>query len=290
MFFCLFPFAFNGIFLYIIRFLIAKTMNNEQLTKLQSWFNTYVAGFYGDDRYINANIRLKDDHSRRVCDEMLYLADELKLQPNQRLLAETIALFHDIGRFEQFKKYQTYHDPRSINHCLLGVQILRQMKVLDDLNPAERQLVEKAIEFHGDKDLPPNLAGDCLLYSQMIRDADKLDIFYVMTVNYKRHKEDPENFDLEVELPDEPQCTPEILEAVLAGQKIDYAKLRTWNDMKLCNLTWIYDVNFVPTLKRIRQKKYIDLILEFLPDTPDIRNAAKMVFSHIDSRIKTRKN
>jgi len=262
-------------------------MNDEQLIKLQSWFNTYVAGFYGDDRYINANIRLKDDHSRRVCNEMLYLAGELKLQPNQRLLAETIALFHDIGRFEQFKKFQTYHDPRSINHCLLGVQILRQMKVLDDLIPAERQLVEQAIEYHGAKDLPPNLAGDCLLYSQMIRDADKLDIFYVMTVNYKRHKEDPENFDLEVELPDEPRCTPEILEAILAEQKIDYAKLQTWNDMKLCNLTWVYDVNFVPTLKCIRQKRYIELILEFLPDTPDIRNAARTVLAYIDSRIKS---
>jgi putative nucleotidyltransferase with HDIG domain len=261
-------------------------MKQEQLDKFKIWFNDYVACFYGDDRYINANIKLKDDHSRRVCDEMLYLADELNLNANQRLLAETIALFHDIGRFEQFKKYQTYHDPRSINHCLLGVQILRQMKLLDCLDPAEKQLVEKAIEYHGAKEIPGNLASDCLLYCQMIRDADKIDIFLVMTVNYKRHRDDPDNFDLEVELPDEPRCTPEILEAVLAGEKIDYAKLQTWNDMKLCNLAWVYDANFVPTLKRIRQKRYIELVLEFLPDTPDIRKVRDKIFSYIDSRIK----
>jgi len=262
-------------------------MRQEQLDSFKTWFNAYVAGFYGDDQYINANIRLKDDHSRRVCDEMLYLADQLKLDANQRLLAETIALFHDIGRFEQFKKYQTYHDPRSINHCILGVQILRKTKILDALDPAEKCLIEKAVEYHGAKDLPVNLAGDCLLYSQMIRDADKLDIFYVVTLNYKRHKEDPDSFEFEVELPDEPRCTPEILEAVLTGQKVDYAKLQTWNDMKLCNLAWVYDVNFVPTLKRIRQKKCLEQLLEFLPDTPDIRKVAKTVFSYIDSRIKS---
>jgi hypothetical protein len=95
-------------------------MEQGQLEKFRAWFNDYVAGFYGDDEFVNANIKLKEEHSKRVCKEMLYLADELGLPDEQRRIAEATALFHDIGRFEQFARYRTYNDPRSVNHCLLG--------------------------------------------------------------------------------------------------------------------------------------------------------------------------
>ena len=49
-------------------------MEQEQLEKLRAWFDDYVAGFYGDDDFLNANIKLKEEHSRRTCEEMLYLA------------------------------------------------------------------------------------------------------------------------------------------------------------------------------------------------------------------------
>jgi hypothetical protein len=76
-------------------------MNKEQLGKIEQWFDGFVAGFYCGDEYVNANIKLKEDHSRRVCDEILFLAEELGLDENKRLLAETIGLLHDAGRFPQ---------------------------------------------------------------------------------------------------------------------------------------------------------------------------------------------
>lgn len=39
-------------------------------------------------------------------------------------LAELIGLLHDIGRFEQIKRYNTFIDKNSINHGQLGVKIL----------------------------------------------------------------------------------------------------------------------------------------------------------------------
>ncbi len=68
-------------------------MEQEQLEKLRVWFDDYVAGFYGDSEFINANLKLKEEHSRRTCEEMLYLADELGLDVNQKRLAEVIAFF-----------------------------------------------------------------------------------------------------------------------------------------------------------------------------------------------------
>ncbi|MGA2678057.1 MAG: HD domain-containing protein [Sedimentisphaerales bacterium] len=259
-------------------------MNKEQLNGFKVWFDKFVAGFYGNDEYINANIKLKEEHSRRVCAEMLYLADQLRLEGNQRLLAETIALFHDVGRFPQFLKYQTYSDTKSINHSLLGVEVLRKENVLAQLPDDEKQIIETAIRYHGEKELPNNLTGDTLLLSKMIRDADKLDIFNVVIKAYIQQRDDPDNFKLEMEMPDEPRFTPEVLDAILTGRRIDYKMLRTWNDMKLCILGWVYDVNFVATLRRLKTRRHLETIFEFLPDTPDIRKAREKIFAYVDSK------
>lgn len=259
-------------------------MNHKQLETFKTWFVNFVAGFYGDDDFVNANIKMKEEHSRRVCDEMLYLADELSLTENQRLLAETIALFHDVGRFPQFLKYRTYNDPRSVNHCNLAVLVLTEHKLLDTLDPAEKQTILKAVEYHGVKQLPENLAGDTLLFSKMIRDADKIDIYHVITKSYIQHRDDPDNFKLEIELPDLPECSPEVIDAIITGRLIDYRNLRSWNDMKLCALGWVYDVNFIPTLKRIKQRRFLETIFDFLPDNPDIRKVREKIFSYVENR------
>jgi hypothetical protein len=261
-------------------------MEQEQLEKFRVWFDDYVAGFYGNDEFINANIKLKEEHSRRTCEEMLYLAGELGLGDNNRRIAEVIALLHDVGRFEQFVKYGTYNDPRSVNHCLLGLEVLRQTKALVAVESNEKELVEKAIEYHGLKELPDGLDGECLLFSKLIRDADKLDVFYVVTEYYKQHRDNPEEFKLEVELPDEPEYSAEVIEEILRERRIDYSQLRTWNDMKLCQLAWVYDVNFAATLKRIKQRRFLEKIFAFLPKTEDIDKVRTKIFGYVDSKIE----
>jgi hypothetical protein len=56
--------------------------------------------------------------------------------------------------------------------------------------------------------------------------------------------------------------------------------------MKLINLAWIYDVNFIATLKRIKKCGYLESIIVLLPDTPDIRKVREKVLSYIEDRIK----
>ena len=87
-------------------------------------------------------------------------------------------------------------------------------------------------------------------------------------------------------MPDEPVCTPEVLEAILTGGLIDYKALRTLNDMKLCVLGWVYDVNFTATLSRLKQRRHLDMIFELLPNTPDIRKVREKIFGYVDSKIK----
>jgi len=262
-------------------------MKHQELLKLKKWFDNYVAGFYSDDRYVNANLQLKEEHSRRTCAEMLYLAEQLGLDASQTRLAEAIALLHDVGRFEQFIAFRTYHDPRSTDHCLLGVEVLRREKPLDGLKLKEQQIIEKAIEYHGLCELPGGLDDETVFFSKLIRDADKLDVFYVVIENYRKYREKPVDFMLEVELPDEPGYTPEVLQAVLRGELLDYGGLRTLNDMKLLQLGWVYDVNFAATLERIKQRRFLETLTGFLPQTGDIEKVKSKVIGFVDSAIES---
>ncbi|RKY21641.1 MAG: phosphohydrolase, partial [Planctomycetota bacterium] len=238
-------------------------MKKKQLKNFRVWFDNYVAGFYDDDKFVNANLKLKEEHSKRTCQEMRYLTRQLGLTDEQKRLAEAIALLHDIGRFKQFVEYRTYSDFKSVNHCLLGLDVLRSEKILEGLDDSERQIIEKAIEYHGLKELPGDLDGQCLLFSKLIRDADKLDIFYVVIEYYRRYRENPKEFMLELEFSDEPTYSPELVDELMHERRVDYSKLQTLNDMRLLQLGWVYDVNFTATLRRIKQRRFLEEIIDF---------------------------
>jgi putative nucleotidyltransferase with HDIG domain len=261
-------------------------MEQQQLDKFKAWLDGYTAGFYGDDAFVNANIRLKDEHSRRVCEEMLYLTRQLGLSDEQKLTAEAIALLHDIGRFEQFAKYRTYNDARSIDHALLGLEVLQKEQVLDGVDEEEKQIIEKAIEYHGLRRLPGDLEGEALLFSQLIRDADKLDIFYVVTEYYAQYADDPQGFMLELEFPDRPEYSADVIEKLLRKERIDYKSLKTLNDMKLLQLGWVYDVSFSATLRRIKKRMFLEKLIGFLPQSEDIERVRKTIFDYVDSAIE----
>ena len=261
-------------------------MEQKHLEKFKAWFDEYAAAFYSDDEYNNANIKLKDDHTRRTCEYMRYLAGHLQLDDNQKRIAQAIALFHDIGRFSQFRDYQTYNDPKSVNHCMLGLKVLRRHKILDPLDENEKRIIEKAIQCHGMRRLPGTLNGDSLLFAKIMRDADKLDIFHIVTTQYKDYEENPDEFKLEVELPNVPEYSSDIVKDILAGKRVDYNVLKTWNDMKLLQLAWVYDVNFIPTLERIKQEKFLESIISYLPQAEDIEKVKEKVLNYIDYAIE----
>ena len=260
-------------------------MHRKQLERFIGWFDGYVAGFYGDDAYINANLKLKEDHTKRVCRETNDLADKLGLGENDRLLAETIAIFHDVGRFRQFAEYRTYCDPRSINHNLLAVEILRQNNVLDILQDGEKKIITTAVELHGTKRLPDDLSIETALHAKLIRDADKLDVYYVSLKYQKEHKASPGKFMLETEFPDEPRCTEKVFSSVINGEVVDYADLRTLNDFRLMQLGWVFDVNFIPTFENIRQRGYLEEMCSYFSCKDKVEKVKKAVLNHVDLKI-----
>ena len=41
-------------------------MNQDQLDQFKRWFDGYTDGFFGDDDYVNANLKLKQEHPKRT--------------------------------------------------------------------------------------------------------------------------------------------------------------------------------------------------------------------------------
>jgi HD domain len=260
-------------------------MNQDQLNRFERWFDEYTNRFLGDDDYVDANLRHKQQHTQRVRAESVFLARELALNEDEVRIADLIGLFHDVGRFPQFAQYRTFNDTKSVNHSQLGVQVLRQEGLLEALAPQERKWVETAVGLHGRKSLPSALRGQALLFSKLIRDADKIDIFRVVVDNYRQYEEDPDGFPLEVELPDKPGYTPAVLEAVLNEELIDSAELRTLTDAKLNHLGWVYDLNFTPSLKRIDECGFLPTLFSFLPADDEIQQVCGKIREYVAAKL-----
>jgi len=265
-------------------------MEPYQLDELKRWFDAYTDRLFSQDEYVNKHLRLKQEHTRRTCEEILYLAGRLALDDNDRRIAEAVALLHDVGRFPQFATYRTYNDLRSTDHGRLGVEVLDQEGVLETLPLRERDWIRTAVGHHSRMALPAGLNGQALLFLKLIRDADKLDIFRVVTGVYRRHREDPGSFSFEIELPDEPRVSPEVLDAVLHGRLIEYRAFRTLNDIRLCQVGWVYDMNFVASLERLKASGLLDEMIGFLPQTAQIAQVREAVFRHIDARLAGGRN
>lgn len=256
------------------------SLNAEDLKFFRSWLGDFIESLYLEDDYIRMNAKLKEDHTHRVCTNVLMIGNELSLDETRLLMGETIALFHDIGRFEQIKKYRTFNDALSENHAGLSAKILKRTGVLDRLAENDREVILKAVGFHNARTLPKGGSDDTLFQSKLIRDADKLDIFYIVTDYYKRRRSNP-NPAVELDLPDTPEYSMYIIDDIMHCRCADGSGLKTYNDMKLFELSWVFDVNFLPTILEIKRRGYIDRIVEVLPSTGDIR----MIHEHINNYI-----
>ena len=85
----------------------------------QQEFESYLNGY---DRE-NDRIKLKIIHTYGVVKQAEELAERMHLSTEDTDLARLIALLHDIGRFEQLKRYDSF-EPGTMDHAAYGVKVL----------------------------------------------------------------------------------------------------------------------------------------------------------------------
>lgn len=144
------------------------------MNEIERW-NDYVSRFDTND----PKIQLKIKHTMKVCAIMDGLSDSLELDAHDHRITHMIALYHDIGRFEQLKQFGTFLDHQSVDHAALGVLILKENPFLEEYSMEEKEQILFAIANHNKYRIEKTDDQKKLLFAKMIRDADKCDIFRV---------------------------------------------------------------------------------------------------------------
>jgi hypothetical protein len=213
------------------------------------------------------------------------LCKSINLDEKKSELAAITALFHDIARFEQFRQYRTFSDMKSINHAEMGVAILLDHNVLNDLEPAAREMVLTAIRHHNAIEVPVYLTEEQTLLCRLLRDADKLDI-YKIALDYYINPSTMRYETVQVGIPDGNIVSPEVCEYVLLGKIVPYEKIRTVADFKMIQLGWVFDLNFTYSLQCVKKRGYISEIRKFLPrSSSDVQRAIAAVEKYLEERI-----
>ncbi len=250
-----------------------------------NWFDNYVKSFYSKDEFVQENIKLKEEHTKRVCYNAVMISKDINLTEMDKNIAELSALFHDIGRFEQFRVYRTFNDKISENHASLGVKILKDEGVLEKLDLKIQEYILKAIEYHNKFKIPEKEKDmKTILFAKIIRDADKLDIYKVVT-DYYKEAEDKKNTAIELGMPSTNGYSKELIVDILKHRNSSNEYIKNRNDIRLIKLSWIFDINFNISLKYIVKKSYIEKTMDSIPKTEDMMNIKENLYEYINKRI-----
>jgi hypothetical protein len=259
-------------------------MDNGTLDRMKSWFAGYCGSFYTENAADNRNIRLKEEHSQRVLANINLLTESLALAVHDRLLAEAVALFHDLGRFQQYRQYKTFRDADSVNHAALGAKIVAEEELLAELTVAERQTVIRAVAQHNVFMIPAGLTERDLLFLKLIRDADKLDIWRVFIEFYALPDEERASA-VSLGFPDVPVCSKEVLACLHRQEMVDLKLLKTLGDFKLLQLSWVHDLNFPASFRLMEERDYINRLAATLPATREVASALESVLAFVERRM-----
>ncbi len=238
------------------------------LPNLKTWFDEYTRRFSSDDPVVQDAMDLKVEHTRRVCEAIVGIGSGLSLSSEDQCIAEASALLHDIGRFDQYRRYRTFSDDKSENHALLGAKVIQSNRILQDLEGEITELIVFLVRSHNLLDLPSEAPARSLLFLKLLRDADKLDIWRVVTDYYHNHKHNRSEA-VELDLPDTPEVSEPVYETLMSGRLVRMTDLKTLTDFKLLQLGWVYDLNFPVTFRLVLEKGYLERILDALPQDSD---------------------
>lgn len=222
-------------------------------------FEQYLDGY---DRE-NDKVRLKIIHTYGVVDQSTELAKRMKLSEEDTDLARIIALLHDIGRFEQLKRFDSFL-PDTMDHAAYGVHVLFDEGMIRRFVPEDRwdDVIRTAIARHSDFVLSGIRDEQTMLHAKMIRDADKLD-------NCRVKLEDAlETFvGAPAEVIGAQEISPKVREDALSGRSIFSADRVTLMDYWVSYVAYFYDLNFRESLDIVEENDFVRRIIRRIPYT-----------------------
>ena len=248
-------------------------------------FTEYARGFYSGDVEKDELYRLKDEHSNGVFKNawMIIQGEPALQEPQTARAALLAALYHDIGRFEQLRAYNTFDDASSLNHAVLSAKILADQSFMPGENPQTRRLTRAAIAMHNRAALPASLDPESKLglIARTLRDADKLDIIRIMQEALRPgSNSDPA---ISFNLPEEPcRYTASVARAVIDNRAVCRDDRRFRNDFRLYICNWAGFLEFTTSLRLLARSGHLENLLSWLPQDQSMNKVREAVRARLN--------
>lgn len=228
---------------------------NLQYAKQQ--FELYLDNYDREDD----KVRLKIVHTYGVVECSRQIAKRMGLSGEDAALAQIIGLLHDIGRFEQVKRFDSF-EPTVMDHAAFGVELLFKEGMIRQFVREDRWdgIIRTAIAKHSDFKLEGITDQRELLHAKIIRDADKLDNCRVKIIDSVETI-----IGVSASEAGREEISPEVMEQFLRGESIYSPARKTKMDYWLSYLAYFFDVNFNETLDIVRKKQYVEKIIDRIP-------------------------
>ena len=228
----------------------------------KKYFDDYVKKYLDlckneDER---ALVEYRIAHTYRVRDNMVRIAKSCNLLDSDLKIAEIIALFHDIGRFKQFYLYGTYDDKVSVNHAIYSANVVKEDNILAEFSKEDFDIIYKAIYYHNVYKIQDELTAKERYFLDMIRDADRLDIYKGMA-DYVPNISSSKRYVWYNEREDTKDISDLIYSQILENISPSMKDCKSVVESQFARMSWIFhDFAFKEAINIIINEKYFEKI------------------------------
>ena len=230
-----------------------------------------------EDKYAY-NFKMKYSHTMRVLNIALEIAESEKLSDFEKKAVYLSALFHDIGRFKQYYKYKCFDDGITGSHAKMSVEILREEGWLDNLDNDLREIVLSSIDVHSDYKLNYSLDSILGKVSAILRDADKLDGYFIVL-------EETKQYDLSV-LDKSKLISDEVKKSIVENSCVKKKDIKFAEDRNLLMVALIFDINFKYSFEKIIYNKYIERLFQKMKKNDEMLSLKNICIDYINTKAK----
>lgn len=230
-------------------------MNGLDRESVKKRFADYTDNYNSSD----PKIKLKIDHTYRVADLCERIA--MTAPGADKDLAWLSGMLHDIGRFEQVRRYNTFSDAQSVDHAAFGADLLFKEGLLESFgnyDESVKDILETAIRNHNRFKVEEGLSDEYLTYCNILRDADKIDILRVnidtpLEEIYNVSSEDLKNAGV----------TDAVKQGFLNERAIIRSERKTSADTLVSHISMIHELVYPISVKIVKEQGYLEKLLEF---------------------------
>lgn len=211
-------------------------------------------------------VKLKIEHTYRVCALCERVAAQSGFDRDEVEIAWLAGLLHDVGRFEQLRRYGTFIDAQSINHAEFGADILfNEGRIRDYVEDAsEDALLEKTVRCHSAYRVPENYTPQERKFADLLRDADKIDILKVNVIVPVEEIYNVTTHDLK-------HCavSGEVMKAFFEEHAVLRSLKKTPIDNVVGHISLVYELVYPVSCKIVHEQGYLEKLMDFKSELPE---------------------